>query len=362
MKILYGVQGTGNGHIARARVMAKAMAKREEIEVDFIFSGRAPEDYFDMQVFGNYRALSGLTFVTENGCVNRWKTLQQAKLKQLVKDVRSLDLCHYDVLLNDFDPVTAWAAKISDLASISVSHQAAFKHKIPKQGQTLTDRILTRLFAPCDIHLGVHWYHFGFPIMPPFIEETVDAAIAEEKILVYLPFENINDIQQLFAQFPQLSFECYHPEIKQARRNANIQWKALSKAAFQQSLFRCCGVIANGGFELASECLQLGKKILIKPLQNQYEQSSNVLTLERMQRCLSMPTLDPKIVDTWLTQPSPQPIRYPNNPDIFIDWLLDESWEDTKELCDQLWSQTHFPDDVTQGLVKLTSPFSRSFS
>ncbi|MDW2149941.1 glycosyltransferase family protein, partial [Vibrio sp. 378] len=47
MKILYGVQGTGNGHIARARAMSKAF-ESHDVQVDFLFSGRAPEKYFSM--------------------------------------------------------------------------------------------------------------------------------------------------------------------------------------------------------------------------------------------------------------------------------------------------------------------------
>lgn len=35
MKIFYGVQGTGNGHIARARVMAKEL-KSAGIDVQFL--------------------------------------------------------------------------------------------------------------------------------------------------------------------------------------------------------------------------------------------------------------------------------------------------------------------------------------
>ena len=53
MKLLYGVQGTGNGHIARARIMAAALAKRSDVEVDFVFTGREPDKYFDMDVFGD---------------------------------------------------------------------------------------------------------------------------------------------------------------------------------------------------------------------------------------------------------------------------------------------------------------------
>ncbi len=48
MRILYGVQGTGNGHLSRARVVAKALAKHY-IQVDYFFSGRQPEQFFDMQ-------------------------------------------------------------------------------------------------------------------------------------------------------------------------------------------------------------------------------------------------------------------------------------------------------------------------
>ena len=40
MKILYGIQGTGNGHITRARVMASCF-KKLNVEVDYVFSGRA---------------------------------------------------------------------------------------------------------------------------------------------------------------------------------------------------------------------------------------------------------------------------------------------------------------------------------
>ena len=161
MKILYGVQGTGNGHIARARVMAKALTRRLDVDVDFIFSGRDPSKYFDMQVFGNYGTFEGLKFATEHGKINKWKTLQDARLCQLYKDIKQLDLIDYDLLLNDFEPITAWAAQFAGLASISVSHQAAFKHKVPTQGEQLADRLLMRCFAPCDISVGVHWYHFG---------------------------------------------------------------------------------------------------------------------------------------------------------------------------------------------------------
>ncbi|WP_275451435.1 glycosyltransferase family protein, partial [Photobacterium sanctipauli] len=60
MKILYGVQGTGNGHISRAREMARALAS-QGAEVDYLFSGRPADQYFDMEGFGDYQTRRGLT-------------------------------------------------------------------------------------------------------------------------------------------------------------------------------------------------------------------------------------------------------------------------------------------------------------
>ena len=66
MRILYGVQGTGNGHLTRARIMAKALAAAGA-EVDWVFSGRPKEKFFDMEAFGDYQVYRGLTFATQSG-------------------------------------------------------------------------------------------------------------------------------------------------------------------------------------------------------------------------------------------------------------------------------------------------------
>ena len=42
MRILFGVQGTGNGHISRSRTLARALKSRG-VAVDYLFSGRAAD-------------------------------------------------------------------------------------------------------------------------------------------------------------------------------------------------------------------------------------------------------------------------------------------------------------------------------
>lgn len=91
MKVFYGVQGTGNGHLARSRVMAKEL-KAAGIETQFLFTGRDAEKYFDMDVFGNYWVRTGLTFNTSKGKLNYLKTAAEAKVREFFSDIKTLDL------------------------------------------------------------------------------------------------------------------------------------------------------------------------------------------------------------------------------------------------------------------------------
>lgn len=354
LRIIYGVQGTGNGHITRARVMAKAFAERNDVAVDYLFSGRKASDYFDMEVFGDYRTRRGLTFVHKNGRVSQLDTLRQARPLELIKDIRSLDLSGYDLVLNDFEPVTAWAATLQKVPSIAISHQAAFSHPVPKAGQSLVDRFIMKAFAPASMKLGVHWYHFGHDIMPPFIEDQASHQSIGTHYLVYLPFEDVTDIRELLDSFPEVNFVCFHPDVAQDYDQDNVQWRRPSKKGFHDALRDSVGVIANGGFELASESLQLGKKLLIKPLQGQFEQLSNAKTLEALTLCHVMSFLDVDALESFISAPNPEPVTFPCNPQPLIDWLVAGNWQDTRVLLQSLWQSVQFPPAIDRKLKDFT--------
>ncbi|MGS0728574.1 MJ1255/VC2487 family glycosyltransferase, partial [Shewanella sp. 0m-11] len=262
MRILYGVQGTGNGHLSRARVMAKAL-QRQGVDVDFFFSGRSSEQFFDMQCFGEYQVQSGLTFATANGRVSVAKTAKQNAWFGFIKDIKNLDLSGYDLVLNDFEPVSAWAAKNQGIPSIGISHQAALNYPVPKVGDSWFNEVMLSYFAPVDIALGCHWHHFGFPILPPFVEvDKVQKQLAH-KILVYLPFESPNEIIKFLTPFSDYTFLVYHASTARHPLPEHIQWHGFDRAGFKAAMASCGGVIGNAGFELASEALTLGKKLLI---------------------------------------------------------------------------------------------------
>ncbi|WP_115720105.1 MJ1255/VC2487 family glycosyltransferase [Gallaecimonas mangrovi] len=342
MRILYGVQGTGNGHITRARVMAEELAKRA-VKVDFLFSGREPGQYFDMDIFGDYQRRQGLTFVTERGGVKILKTLQQSRLLTLWQDIKNLPVTDYDLVVNDFEPVTAWAAKLAKVPSIGLSHQACFLSSVPKDGDNWSARFLMRHFAPVDIELGVHWYHFGHNLLPPIIEQPgAPLPVRQNKVLVYLPFESVAEVLALLEPFPDVEFYCYHPQANNEDRG-HIRLRSPSRSGFHADMADAVGVIANGGFELPSEALRQGKKLLLKPLLGQFEQLSNVLTLRQLGLASVMYELSAAELDAWLELPAAQPVSYPDVAASLADWLLAGNFENREQLCQSLWRQVAFP-------------------
>jgi len=320
MKIFYGVQGTGNGHITRARVMAKALYAAG-MDVTFQFSGRPRDKYFDMDIFNDYQTCKGLTFSIDKGQVKFCKTALEAKPITFIKEINALDLSGYDLIISDFEPVTAWAAKQQKKLVLGIGHQYAFKHKIPRQSNDPLAEQVLKHFAPADKSIGLHWHHFGQPILPPIIEtaELAPKSI-KHKIVVYLPFEDPRQVIDLLAPFKNFTFHIYSPEPV-ASEFEHIFCYPLSRTGFQQNLTDCEGIISNSGFELASEALQLGKKILAKPIHGQMEQLANAAALTHTGYGHVMNDLDASIIEHWLHDAHAVHVTYPNTAQIVVEWI-----------------------------------------
>lgn len=336
MKILYGVQGTGNGHITRARALSTELAKAG-LEVDYIFSGRAPHDYFNMEPFGSYRTFTGLTFATRNGQVKYLKTAFTNNLPKIVKEIRSLQLDQYDLVLTDFEPISAWAAKLSNKPSIGIGHQYAFGYDIPVGGSNWISRFILKNFAPASITIGLHWHHFNSPILPPIVEAAaVTTDEIPRKILVYLPFEDLKQICHWLNAETDYDFYVYH-HLKQVENRGHIRLQPFSRDNFQADLVNCEGVITNSGFVMSSEAIQYGKKILTKPLLGQMEQLSNAQALQLLERADVMTNLDRQVLKNWLLKKSCIPVRYPNVAREIVAWIKEGQKEPLHSLARRLW-------------------------
>ena len=343
MKILMGVQATGNGHITRARAMSAAFSTRG-IDVDYVFSGRDPEQLFDMDMFGDYRCFNGLTFVTEAGSVKPLATVKKNSLRQLYRDICAIDLSAYDLVITDFEPITAWAAKRQKKMSIAIGHQNAFDYAIPKKGSNPAVQLFMNYFAPAKVRLGLHWHHFEQPILPPIADVKHDSAkTIKNKIVVYLGFEQKEQVIEWLRPFTDYEFYIY-ADFVCAEDQENLHLRPLSRDGFKEDLSTCNGVISNAGFELASEAIQLGKKILVKPLKGQMEQISNALALEKLSLGMEMTHLDSVVLRRWLDHFDGKQVIYPDVVAAIADWIVQQEFNDVTPLVNSLWSQVKSPD------------------
>jgi len=338
MRILYGVQATGNGHITRARVLLPAL-QAAGVEVDVLLSGRAPERLFNMECFGRFETRRGFTFVTSAGRVGWLKTLGQSRPVQFWRDYHQLDLSRYDLVLSDFEPVTAWAARRQGVPSLGIAHQYAFHHSIPGTEFKPWLKPSLKLFAPVDEAVGVHWHHFDAPILPPLIAPPPYPLTEEpDKILVYLPFESMDEVVYWLGAFPKYRFRVYC-NISTPELRGHLELQPFSREGFQSDLCSCAGVISNAGFGLCSEAIQAGKKLLVKPLHSQVEQRSNAVVLEQMGLAVVMPQLAPEPIEAWLAQSSRQPVPWPDVAGTLADWIVTGRQQSLDTLGRSLWQQ-----------------------
>lgn len=346
MKILYGVQGTGNGHITRARALNKYF-RQFGIQADFLFSGRERCKYFDMEEFRDWRSHRGLTFIHAAGKLKIPRTLRENSLCKLISDIRALDLSAYDCVLTDFEPITAWACRSAGKPCIGIGHQYAFDYPVPRSPDTFISRMIMRNFAPAKINLGLHWHHFGCPILPPIAEtDEEDLPTDPNKIVVYLGFEEPEDVIRLLEPFDDYLFVFYGP-FSQYESYGNIQLKPLSREGFKHDLITAAGVICNAGFELSSEAIQLGRKLLVKPLLGQIEQLSNALALEQLQLAMTMETLNGNVVKKWLASWPAKRVVYPDVARAIVEWISQGGWQDPSskiKLAERLWQQVQAPE------------------
>jgi uncharacterized protein (TIGR00661 family) len=342
LRILYGVQGTGNGHISRSREIIRCL-KVDGHRVRVIVSGREPALLWEMEAFEPFVALKGLTFSTRRGRLQYLKTARGLSLLRFYADIRSFDARGVDVVITDFEPVSARIARRHRLPSIGIGHQYAFRYRIPIAGFDPAAMFVIRRFAPADHCLGLHWHHYGQPILPPIVPGRMGSGCAASagKVLVYLPFEDIKDIRRLLNPFDTYRFFVYH-QLPAASDERHLHLRTYSRQGFLKDLAESSAVVTNAGFELASEALHLGKKVLVKPLARQMEQLSNAKSLVQLGLGAAMKRLDPDEVGRFLAGPQAARVRYPDVARMIADWIGAGDWKDIEGISRRAWQRTVF--------------------
>ena len=282
MKILYGIQGTGHGHISRAREILPELSGLADVDV--LMSGTNCRMILDGQKVSLRRGLS-LSY-DSNGGVSYLKTTLQLSPIRFLKDVQSLNIKQYDLVISDFEPVSSWAAVKSGVTCIGLSHQAAFlSDRVPRppSPSPLAEQILRR-FAPCHKPIGFHFLKYDRFIEGPVIRSEIRQLIPRQGdyMTVYLPAYDHTVLATLFSGFKQTRWEIFSPDCEAAYTKHNIAVRPVDNESFLKSLESCTGVITSAGFETSAEAIYLGKKLMVVPIKNQYEQLCNAEALKKL--------------------------------------------------------------------------------
>jgi len=341
MKILYGVQGTGNGHISRSSAMAEALQAWPDIQVTWLLSGR--DAALGCGGISAFEWREGLTFVTRDGSVKVLDTLRKNSIRRFLRDVNDLDLRPYDLVITDYEPVIAYAARKRGVPVTGIGHQYAFRYKVPMRGENPLVKLLMQKFAPADVAMGMHWHHFGFPILPPIVDIHIPSPpppVIRNKVIIYLPFENPEQVLALVRPHRDHEFFLYHPQFTD-RDEGHLHLRAISRAGFKRDLLDAQSVVSNSGFELISECLQMGKRIMTRPLAGQMEQLSNAEALKQLAYASEMSTLNPDALGAWLhSGTSGVQVLYPDVAKALATWIAGGCRETQEEMSALLWQKT----------------------
>tara|TARA_R110002072_G_scaffold22582_18_gene79133 strand:- start:1138 stop:2196 length:1059 start_codon:yes stop_codon:yes gene_type:complete len=314
LKILYAIQGTGNGHIARAMEIIPLL--KEYGEVDIVLSGDHKNIDFPMPI--KYRS-KGLSFAyNKNGGLSFLKTIFRNNIFQIIHEIFTFPIKDYDVVINDFEFITAWSAKLNAVKSFGLGHQYAFLSKDcprPAKIDKLGEWVLKN-YAPVTKAIGFHFDTFdNFVYRPVIRKEVRELEVSNEGYFtVYLPAYGDEYLKKYLSQIPEKRWEIFSKNCKEAYSYKNLHFKPTQNQAFVESLTKCEGILCSAGFETPAEALYLGKKLFTIPIKNQYEQYCNAAALESIGVGVSY-SLNSQTIETikdWARDSEPLKINYPN--------------------------------------------------
>lgn len=324
MRILYALQGTGNGHLCRAKDIIPALQQRGELDV--LVSGTHSEIQLDVPI--KYR-FKGLGFVFgRKGDVDLWKTFLKSDLRSFLADMNSLPVHAYDLIINDFEPVSAWSAFFRGQACISLSHQSALLMDgvpLPKKKDWL-GRFILKHYAPSTFRYGFHFEVYGDRIFTPLIRRQVRQAEIRDygHYTVYLPAFGDEKLVSIFLNFKEVQWQIFSKHSKVGRTVGNVQILPIQNDAFIHSMASSTGVLCGAGFETPAEALFMGKKLMVIPMKYQYEQYCNAAALKKM-RISVIKNLKEKnwpVISDWLQKGSVTRIDFPDITEQIVEEIL----------------------------------------
>lgn len=314
MKILFAIQGTGNGHLSRAKEIIPYLLKHAD--VDLLVSGT--QSQIELPYIVKYKK-RGISFTPgSNGKIDYRHTITNLKPWVLMKDIYQLPVSEYDLVLNDFEPISAWACKLKGKECVSLSHQAAFLSNAtprPDKKSIWCEKLFSH-YAPCSHHIGFHFKNYAQFIKTPIIRNDVRVLEPTElnHITVYLPACSLDFLVPFLEKVKDVEWHVFSKNILPEFNHSNIKLLPITNDGYLKSLASSRGLLTGGGFEAPAEATYLNKKVLMIPIEGHYEQECNSVAFKDLGGLyVKNINLDFRVkLNQWLTFFNPVKINFPD--------------------------------------------------
>ena len=294
MKILFGVQTEGNGHITQA-IAVKQYLESQGLSVTTAFAAKKKKglaSYFKDEF--NVIEYEGFDFVFgKNGNVVIWKTILKGLIELPRLILSFIKICKVikkekpDAIFNYYEPLVGLTAIFfPNIKYLSFGHQYAMESVIYPDisGYVIQKIFLGIINGITSINskiVALSYYEFKDDTMmvsPPILrqESYITSDIQEDFVLVYLMNEDM--LPQLISEankHPELQIQCFTKLTKEHNVPSNIKLFNLDGKLFQEKMKVCKAVVCSGGFETSAESIYQKKPLLMIPMPNHYEQHAN---------------------------------------------------------------------------------------
>lgn len=315
-RIWFSVCGDGYGHALRSSVLLDHLKDHHDL---LITASQKAYPYLHER-YPNVHRIEGFSFQYEQNKVNMHTTFDffvKHFLEYQKKNMLHLHRLLHDfkphIIISDFEPFSHWLSfglPIINIDNINLLSRAKIHvEKEYKQDLAFAQAFIRIYFGnlprtPRNKHYVIPSYTF-----PPAKRQTVLCKPLLRKevflrkpsigkhLLVYQTTDTnpalLDTLRSVDASFVVYGFG-------KNKKEGNVQLKSFSPTRFLDDLASARGVIVNGGHNVISEALFYGKPVLAVPLQHQFEQIFNGLSLQKEGFGFLTEVVTPKDIETFL--------------------------------------------------------------
>ena len=294
MKVLFGVQSEGNGHMTQALCVQEYLKTRNyEIGPAFVSKKKKGLAKYFTDSFETYE-YEGFDFVFgKDGKVIIWQTFLKGCIEMpkllysFIKICAKIKKEKPDVIVNFYEPLVGLTALFfRDIKYISFGHQYAMESDIyPHVKGFLFQKLFLGIIniatsVKAEI-VALSYYKFAdkdMIICPPILRKESYNKLNKKQnfILVYLMNEDmVSQLVDNAALHPDINIECFTKLTRKHQTISNVKLYNLDGQLFQEKMKVCSAVVCSGGFETSSEAILHNKPLLMIPLPNHFEQYAN---------------------------------------------------------------------------------------